>query len=99
MPSRSTQTTGNDLRLKRLEEEYQRRRSPLYAGLAMVGIASIVAGRKLVDLGPPYTWLVPIFVCAFVIYYAFLFRRLAKFRGDMSGERDSGAMRDDSSKL
>lgn len=99
MPSRSTQTTGNDIRLKGLEEEYQRRKTALYAGLAMVGIASTVAGRKLVALGPPYSWLVPIFVCAFVIYYAFLFKRLTKFRGDMSGERDSGAVRDDSSHL
>jgi len=32
-----------------------------------------------------------IFVCAAVIYFAFFFRRLAKLRGDISGER---AMRD-----
>jgi hypothetical protein len=96
MPSRTTKTSGNDIRLRRLEEEYHRRRSALYGGLAMVFIASMVSGRKLVELGPPYAWMVLIFVCAMVIYFAFFFRRLAKFRGDISRER---AIRGDSANL
>jgi hypothetical protein len=91
MPSRATETTGNDLRLQRLEDEYHRRRSALYGGLAVVGAASMVPGRKLVELGPPYAWIALSLVCALVIGFAFLFRRLARFRGDISRERDSGA--------
>jgi hypothetical protein len=89
MPGRTTRTSANDIRLKRLEEEYHRRRGALYGGLAIVFIASMVSGRKLVELGPPYVWMVLIFVCAMVIYFAFFFRRLAKFRVDISRERDS----------
>jgi len=93
MPSRTTETSGNDVRLKRLEEEYDRRRSALYGGVAMAFIAAMVSGRQLVELGPPYAWMVLIFVCALVIYFGFFFRRLAKFRRDISHER---AMRGDS---
>jgi hypothetical protein len=96
MPSRTTTTGGNDIRLKRLEEEYQRRSSALYGGVAIVTIASLVAGRKLVELGPRYALMVLIFVCSMAIYFAFLFRRLAKFRGEISRER---AMRGDSANL
>ena len=96
MPSRTTTTSGNDIRLKRLAEEYRRRKSALSGGLAMVGVASMVSGRKLVELGPRYAWMVLIVVCAMVIYYAFCFRRLSKFRGDISRER---AMRGDSADL
>ena len=91
MPSRTTKTSGNDSRLKRLEDEYHRRSAALFGGLFMFVVASIVSGRKLVELGPPYAWMFLIFVCAAVIYFAFFFRRLAKLRGEMSGER---AMRD-----
>ena len=96
MPSKTTHTSGNDIRLKRLEEGYRRGRSALYGGLAMVTVAAMVPGRKLVELGPRYAWMVLIFVCVMVIYYAFLFRRLAKVRSEISRER---AMRGDSANL
>ena len=90
MAGRTTETSGKDFRLKRLEEDHYRLRSALYGGVAMVAIAAMVAGRKLIELGPPYAWTVPIVVFALLIYFAFLARHRRRADGVRGRDRAAG---------
>ena len=72
------------LRLEHLREEYKLARQGLFGGLVTSGIAIVglvvTAGIKLQVMGSSYIWLVLIAASAIVIYFAFVFGRIASIR-------------------
>ena len=72
------------LRLEHLREEYKLARQGLFGGLITSGMAivalTITAGIKIGFMGSSYVWLVLIAASAIVIYFAFVFGRIASIR-------------------
>ena len=76
------------LRLKHLEEEYRLARLGLFGGkyimTLIVAALMLTFSKKMEVLGANYVWLIFIIAAAFVIYYAFVFGRLARIKGKMT---------------
>lgn len=76
------------LRLEHLREEYKLARGGLFGGLATSGMAiiglTVTAGGKVAALGNSYVWVVLIAACAIVIYFAFVFGRIARIKAKIN---------------
>jgi hypothetical protein len=76
------------LQLEHLREEYRPARQGLFGGLvtsamAIIGL-TVTAGMKLASLGGYYVWIVLIAACAIIVYFAFVFGRIARIKTKIS---------------
>jgi hypothetical protein len=76
------------LQLEHLREEYKLARQGLFGGLATSAMSiifsAVVARTMLPSLGGYYVWLVLIVACAIIVYFAFIFGRIARIRAKIS---------------